>query len=316
MLAESPIPNRQIDFYYKMDHKRRGIALIFNHETFHDFELPIRKGTNVDRNRLQHTFTQLGFDVRIFDNRTETEINNILQEGKLKCKSNFEKCSLIVFVNFSVGDMDHSDSDCLVVIMLSHGELVPFVDYTTGEESNTLLSHDLMSYIHAKDRKYPLQTIWRYFTDENCPSLKHKPRVFIIQACQGNKTDDGLEMIANMSLGRRIETDGIPFEPIKLKPILPQNDFLIAYATLPGFFSFRNTENGSWFVQSLCKEINERKSNYDLLKILTFVNQTVAYDYESNARDPELDQKKQMPCIVSMLTKLLLFPKKEQVYYY
>lgn len=214
-----------------------------------------------------------------------------------------------------VADTDHTDNDCLAVIMLSHGELVPFVDYSTGEESNTLLSHDLMGYIHARDRKYPLQTIWKYFTDEHCPTLKNKPRIFIIQACQGDKTDEGFTMIGKRSFARRIEADGIPFEPIKLRPILPQHDFLVAYATLPGFYSFRNTERGSWFVQSLCKEINERKSNYDLMKIFTFVNQTVAYDYESNAKDPELDQKKQMPCIMSMLTKLLLFPKKEIEYY-
>lgn len=200
--------------------------------------------------------------------------------------------------------------------MLSHGELMPFVDYTTGEESNTILSHDLMGYIHARDKKYPLQTIWSYFTDEHCPTLKNKPRLFIIQACQGDKTDDGFTMLGKRSLHRRIESDGIPFEPLKLKPLLPQHDFLVAYATLPGFFSFRNTEKGSWFVQSLCKEINERKPHYDLMKIFTFVNQMVAYDYESNTKDPELDEKKQMPCIMSMLTKLLLFPKKETVYYY
>lgn len=208
--------------------------------------------------------------------------------------------------------MDHTENDCLVVMLLSHGELIPFMDYSTGEESATLLSHDLMSYIHARDRKYPLQMIWQYFTDENCPTLKNKPRIFIVQACQGDKTDEGFPMLAKM---RRLETDSITFAPIKLEPVLPQNDFLIAYATLPGFFSFRNTENGSWFVQTLCKEINERKSNYDLMKIFTFVNQTVAYDYESNSYSTELDQKKQIPCIMSMLTKLLLFPKKETIYY-
>ncbi|XP_031628321.1 caspase-1-like [Contarinia nasturtii] len=294
-MADRAVPKRQIEYYYKMDHKKRGIALIFNHEKFYDFDVTTRIGTNIDRDRLHQTFSGLGFDVIIHNDRTEREIKTILQE---------------------VADMDHSDSDCLVVIMLSHGALIPFVDYTTGEESSTILSHDLMGYIYAKDRQYPLQTIWRYFTDENCPTLKNKPRIFIIQACQGDRTDEGFKLLAKRSLERRIETDGIPFQPIKLESSLPQNDFLIAYATLPGFFSFRNTERGAWFVQTLCKEIDERKSNYDLIKILTFVNQTVAYDYQSNANRSELNQKKQMPCVMSMLTKLLLFPKKEIVYYY
>lgn len=75
-------PKRPIDYYYKMNHKRRGIALIFNHETFNAFDLSTRKGTSVDRDRLQKTFTDLGFDVKVYDNRTLNEIKTILQNGK------------------------------------------------------------------------------------------------------------------------------------------------------------------------------------------------------------------------------------------
>uniref|UniRef100_A0A5F9D5N9 Caspase 6 n=1 Tax=Oryctolagus cuniculus TaxID=9986 RepID=A0A5F9D5N9_RABIT len=38
---------------YKMDHRRRGIALIFNHERFFwHLMLPERRGTNADRDSL------------------------------------------------------------------------------------------------------------------------------------------------------------------------------------------------------------------------------------------------------------------------
>lgn len=180
--------------------------------------------------------------------------------------------------------MDHSDNDCLVVIVLSHGELVPYHDFNTGDESTTILSHDLMSYVHSMDTKYPLQLIWTYFTDENCPTLKNKPRLFLIQACQGSQTDPGMRLVSKRSTttesdsvednldNRRAferinvrpsfvqrgmsidETDGVPYEPIKVKPVLPQRDFLIAYASLPGYYSFRNTLSGAWFIQSLCKD--------------------------------------------------------------
>lgn len=80
-------PTRPIDYYYKMNHKNRGIALIFNHETFHSFNMPIRKGTSVDRERLKQTFAGLGFDVRVYDNRTEAEIRTILENGKLQHKN-------------------------------------------------------------------------------------------------------------------------------------------------------------------------------------------------------------------------------------
>lgn len=80
-MAEQPSP--LIQYYYKMNHKNRGIALIFNQEIFYDFNMSPRKGTNVDRDRLQKTFAGLGFDVQVYDNRTEIEIKHILKTGKI-----------------------------------------------------------------------------------------------------------------------------------------------------------------------------------------------------------------------------------------
>uniref|UniRef100_A0A8C6G1I9 Caspase family p20 domain-containing protein n=1 Tax=Moschus moschiferus TaxID=68415 RepID=A0A8C6G1I9_MOSMO len=41
---------------YKMDHKRRGIALIFNHERFFwHLTLPDRQGTRADRDNLRRS---------------------------------------------------------------------------------------------------------------------------------------------------------------------------------------------------------------------------------------------------------------------
>lgn len=70
-----------LDLYYKMNHKNRGLCLIFNHEKFIDMGLGQRKGTQVDRDRLLKTFTDLDFDVRIFDNPGEMEIRAVLKKG-------------------------------------------------------------------------------------------------------------------------------------------------------------------------------------------------------------------------------------------
>lgn len=77
-----------LDYYYKMNHKSRGLALIFNHEMFVDTGLGIRRGTQVDSERLQRTFTALNFDVRVTNNPTEVEIRRILKKGKfqMSCK--------------------------------------------------------------------------------------------------------------------------------------------------------------------------------------------------------------------------------------
>lgn len=83
------------------------------------------------------------------------------------------------------------------------------------------------------------------------------------------------------------------------------------YSTYDGHYSWRNPDNGSWFIQALCAEFNESGQIKDLLTLLTGVSRRVAYEYQSNVPGNEkFDAMKQMPSIVSMLTKILYFTKK------
>ena len=51
-------------------------------------------------------------------------------------------------------------------------------------------------------------------------------------------------------------------------------------------------------------------SQLDFVTLLTRVNYEVAYEFESNAAQVHMTRKKQIPSIVSMLTKdLILTPK-------
>lgn len=215
---------------------------------------------------------------------------------------------LSILIYISVSAEDHSDNDCLVVILMTHGELLPVYNKALDDECNTVLSHELVSYILAKDQRFALQKVFKYFTNENCPTLANKPRLFFIQACQGSELDEGIEL--HRSASKEVEIDSSPY---KLKqPILPHADFFIAYASLPGFASFRNNVDGSWFIQALCRVLNQFKYQYDLMHILTITCQTVAYEFESKSLDPTLDKMKQMPCIQSMLTKLVVFKEKQR----
>jgi hypothetical protein len=64
-----------------MNHKRRGMAIIFNHEYFDDSSLGRRDGTKVDRNNLTDTLKGLGFDVTIYDDLKREDLMNIVVEG-------------------------------------------------------------------------------------------------------------------------------------------------------------------------------------------------------------------------------------------
>ncbi|XP_015590041.1 caspase-1 [Cephus cinctus] len=250
-------PTARYDAYYNMSHSKRGLALIFNHEFFTTNNLKQRCGTNVDCDNLINVLKDLGFDVMDYHNLTHGDVIKNLER---------------------VADMDHSQHDCLVVSVLSHGEL---------------------GILYAHDTPYKTEAIWSYFTADKCRTLAGKPKLFFIQACQGDKLDGGF------TLKERTETDGQPAASYRI----PMHaDFLIAYSTIPGYYSWRNTCRGSWFMQALCAELRENGTRYDILTLLTFVCQRVALDYESNTPDNiTMHQQKQIPCITSMLTRLVRF---------
>lgn len=65
--------------------------------------------------------------------------------------------------------------------------------------------------------------------------------------------------------------------------------------------------SGSWFMQSLCDTISKYGKELELQHILTRVNHKVAVEFESDSSLPGFNAKKQIPCIVSMLTKEMYF---------
>ncbi|XP_023164047.1 caspase [Drosophila hydei] len=248
---------------YNMRHKNRGMAIIFNHEHFTVQSLKARAGTNVDCENLSRVLKQLDFDVSVYKDCRYQEILSTIKYAAAQ---------------------NHEHNDCILVAILSHGE---------------------MGHIYAKDTQYKLENIWSYFTANHCPTLAGKPKLFFIQACQGDSLDAGVTMVSG-----RTETDGDSSMSYKI-PI--HADFLIAYSTIPGFYSWRNTTRGSWFMQSLCAELAANGKRLDILTLLTFVCQRVAVDFESCTPDtPEMHQQKQIPCITTMLTRILLFSDKEK----
>ncbi|XP_017865459.1 PREDICTED: caspase-1 [Drosophila arizonae] len=245
---------------YNMNHKHRGQALIFNHEHFTIPYLSTRRGTNVDSEQLTKALERLGFEVSVHKDCILSEILNVVSKAAAK---------------------DHTDNDCIVIAVMSHGE---------------------HGHLYAKDVQYRLDSIWTYFTANNCPTLAGKPKLFFIQACQGDKLDPGTTMV------KETETDGDSSTSYKIPT---HADFLFSYSTIPGYFSWRNTDNGSWYIQSLIKELNENGKEYNMLTLLTFVSQRVAVDYESNVpSNPLMDRQKQIPCVTSMLTRILRFNDK------
>lgn len=107
-------------------------------------------------------------------------------------------------------------------------------------------------------------------------------------------------------------SDTVDAKAIEEKPfVIPTlADLLVMYSTAEGYYSFRNPADGSWFIQAICDELRE-SPNEDLMVILTGVNRRVAFAKQSHVPgNNDWDAMKQMPNIVSMLTKTMYFTKK------
>ncbi|NXC97581.1 CASP8 protein, partial [Certhia familiaris] len=168
---------------------------------------------------------------------------------------------------------DHRNMDCFICFIFSHGEK----DKIKGVDDECVNIEDLVSY----------------FTGTNCPSLAGKPKVFIIQACQGSVPHPSVTVESDSS--GHLEVDASPLTSIPDKA-----DILIGISTVEDYLAFRSRETGSVYIQSLCKKMELlcplRK---DLIAILTEVNNDVA--------SRELQGYKQMPKITSTLLKQLIF---------
>lgn len=67
---------------YNMNHKKRGVALIFNHEFYDIPSLEPRKGTNVDCEKLKKSLKNLDFDVTIHKDCKLRDLLKHIDKGK------------------------------------------------------------------------------------------------------------------------------------------------------------------------------------------------------------------------------------------
>ncbi|KAI2811413.1 Caspase-7 [Blomia tropicalis] len=165
-----------------------------------------------------------------------------------------------------------------------------------------LLSHGDKDEISCKDQWISIESIRNRFKSDRCPSLAGKPKLFFIQACRGTLFDSGTLVHDSLS-SSLIRNDSRTF-------LIPTNaDFLLFFSTYEGYYSFRNPSSGSWFIQDLCQVLKEYRNQYDLMTMCTIVCQRIAFERQSKSTDKFRNRKKQMPCIMSTLTRLVLISK-------
>ena len=136
---------------------------------------------------------------------------------------------------------DYTNNYCLFIFILSHGHLEG-VYGTDGQNVS-------------------IENIQRMFSTANCPSLKDKPKVFVIQCCR------------------------LPVNPESCEAIVIEEDMLLAYPCQPHCEAHRYPQSGSPFIQSMMEQIQKWSRHEDVLSILTLVSKdTVKHHSKFNQR--------------------------------
>lgn len=141
--------------------------------------------------------------------------------------------------------------DISVIVMMSHG-------CGDADSGSTQISG-------TDGRNLATTDITNYFSITNCPSLAGKPKIFIFQCCRGSQEQVHTD-------ATRSSTDS------------REGDMLLAYATIPGFVSYRQACIGSWYIQAICKVFMDHAHDTHVEDMLKMVDGALAVQAKNCGR--------------------------------
>uniref|UniRef100_A0A8C9QM48 Caspase-1 n=1 Tax=Spermophilus dauricus TaxID=99837 RepID=A0A8C9QM48_SPEDA len=186
---------------------RTRLALIICNTEFDS--LPRRAGADVDVRDMKMLLENLGYRVDVKENITASDMATELKAFAAR--------------------PEHQTSDSTFLVFMSHG----IRDGICGTKYSEKVSDVL-----------EVNTIFQMLNTWNCPSLKDKPKVIIIQACRGVWFNRDLEEKAHV-----------------------EKDFIAFCSSTPDNVSWRHPILGSLFIMKLIKNIQEYAWSCDLEEI-------------------------------------------------
>ncbi|XP_066455875.1 caspase-1-B-like isoform X2 [Eleutherodactylus coqui] len=238
---------------------RKRWALIICNINFEDEAIKERKGADIDLKEMTKLLEGLGYNVRSESNLTAEEMRSTMKSF--------------------AAHTDHSQSDSTFLVFMSHGE--KNIIYGTD------VKKDVTRGLHVDE-------IFNMFNNKNCPGLRDKPKMILIQACRGNErsrvlVSDGAQQPANIK-HEDLEADAVWL-------MHKESDFICFYSTTPDTVSYRDPAKGSLFIQSLIDFMKKDAHNSSIEDIF----RKVRYSFRNDIQMPTLDR-------TTSLKKFFLFP--------
>jgi len=164
-----------------------------------------------------------------------------------------------------------------------------------------------------------IKDIKKCFSNEECPALQGVPKILLFQACRGAKRAGRvLDVVRSKSTepdesnfavdhpeGGHSNQGGFYLYDSDGPPVLPEySDMVIGYPTAEDHVSWRDKEQGTWYIQAVVREFSQHAHRTDVLAMLNRVNDTVHQQQTDKGQT-------QVSSYESLLRKerLYLFPK-------
>ncbi|XP_009185448.2 caspase-1-like isoform X1 [Papio anubis] len=255
---------KSTEIYPIMDKSSRTrLALIICNEEFDS--LSKRTGAEVDIIGMTTLLQNLGYKVDVKKNLTASEMTTELEAFAHR--------------------QEHETSDSTFLVFMSHGIREGICGKKYSEQVPDVLQ---------------LNAIFEMLNTRNCPNLKDKPKVIIIQACRGENhgvvwLKDSAGVCRNVSLPT---TEELEVDAIKKAHI--EKDFIAFCSSTPDNVSWRHPTMGSVFIMRLIEHLQEYAHSCDVEEIF----RKVRLSFE------QPDDKAQMPSTerVTLTRRFYLFP--------
>ncbi|XP_015764875.1 PREDICTED: caspase-3-like [Acropora digitifera] len=255
---------------YKMTSKPKGLALIFNVVSYYN-HMGDRPGSKVDAERLEKLFKGIGYKVQVHRDPPSA------RDFEIKLKD--------LLANHAIGDS-------VIVAVMAHGSNEGMIcsngDIFSVNKIVCILGNADM-YL-GKPKLIFIQASRSFFKRFRAGGV-----ILNLSNISRNPVkSDGASLYARQDEERE-DSDSLPLG------IPAHSDVLIGYDTLPGFLSYRDLRQGSWYIQSLVEVFSQYAFEEDVLRLLTFVNFNVSRKFET------MPGFRQIPAPQSTLTKKLFF---------
>jgi len=205
-----------------------------------------RPGGKIDREAMEALVRELGWLPHVLVDPKDTEVHDKIRE---------------------VSGMDHTRHDGLLVISMSHG----YADTLCFKGGDIAVKSDLLAPFKGK----------------KCRSLHGKPKVFLINSCRGGDAASLIQMdgpmAAHAGLNEDLQCIEAQSDAEVMRRAMPEDaDFLVAYATMPGFVAWRSPTEGSWMMQEFHDVCRQNHGSLHVADLLTETNRQVSSKSASN----------------------------------